>query len=84
MDEEKYSIQFRGENYVNIVENGETKFGELIATYFKRIEKPNLLVNNVENIYFIYNGHTIKKSEYEKKILNSKYYQNFSQLKIII
>ena len=68
MDEEKYSIQFRGENYVNIVENGETKLGEIITTYFKRIEKPNLLISNVENIYFIYNGHTINKSEYDKKI----------------
>ena len=47
MVEEKYSIQFRGENYVNIVENGETKLGEIITTYFKRIEKSI----NVKNSY---------------------------------
>ena len=68
MDEEKYTIQFKAESYINIIEEGENKLGELIETYFKRIKRENLLVNNIEKIYFIYNGYIINKSEYNKKI----------------
>lgn len=77
MDEEKYTIQFKGESYINIIEEGENKVGELIETYFKRIKRENLLVNNIEKIYFIYNGYIINKSEYNKiinlKIKHKKY-----------
>ena len=49
--DETYSIQFKGDKYINIVLEGKTTLSELIEIYFKRIGKSNLLVNNIENMY---------------------------------
>ena len=36
--------------------------------YYSRIEKSNLSINNVSNIYFIYNAQQIKIEDYSKTI----------------
>ena len=81
--DETYSIQFKGDKYINIVLEGKTTLSELIEIYFKRIGKSNLLVNNIENIYFIYNGETIQKNEYNKKICEFFFFQNNNLVEVV-
>ena len=66
---ELYNLIFK--DYANstvIVEKGETKIGEIIKKYLKKIEKTNLVENNVSNIYFYYNDKIIKPKDYDKTI----------------
>jgi len=52
---------------INIIANSDTKIGDLIKEYFKRMEKSNLLLKNFENIYFFYNNGKLE-GYYEKSI----------------
>ena len=59
--DEFYNLIFKEYDNSTIIKGKkETKVGEIIKEYFKRIEKSNLMVNNVSNIYFIYTGKTIQ------------------------
>ena len=68
MDDNKYSFIFHGYQTIQIIVKGETTISELINTYLKRIQKANLLVNNIDNICFLYNATKIKISDYPKKV----------------
>ena len=82
MDQISYNLIFNGfEKSIALVEKGETKISELIKIYFKRIEKSNLVVNNVSNIYFLYNGQTIQTNDYDKTI--SEYFVNGSTIYVM-
>ena len=56
-----YNVVF--ENFLgvrnNIPVDENTAFEDLIKLYFKRINKENLIINNIEGIYFMYNGSLI-------------------------
>ena len=70
MDKIRFNIFFKEyDNLTLIVEKGETKIGELIKQYFGKIKKSNLMVNNVNNIYFTYNTKSINSNDYGKTIL---------------
>ena len=82
MELSSYNLIFKGfEKSIALVEKGETKISELIKIYFKRIEKSNLLVNNVSNIYFIYNTNVINPNDYDKTI--SEYFGNGSTIYVM-
>ena len=70
MDKDMYNLVFKDfdNNKTIIIENGETKIGEIIKKYFKIIEKLNLLENNVSNILFLYNAILIEPKDYNKTI----------------
>jgi len=70
MNENLYTLIFKdfSDNIINIIEKGETKIGEIIKKYFKKIEKSNLLENNVSNILFIYSAICIEPNDYNKTI----------------
>ena len=72
--DKNYTFQFKGNINIPIAEKGEAELGELIKKYFKKIEKSNLLINNIDNIYFIYNGTIIKKEDYKKKLCDYFYF----------
>ena len=70
MDKIRFNIFFKEYDKLTlIVEKGETKIGELIKQYFEKIKKSNLMVNNVNNIYFTYNTKSINSNDYGKTIL---------------
>ena len=86
---------FVGENIAISVE-GKTTVQELIHLYFKRKGKENLIVNNLEKAYFIYNSKILIYENNNEKIssffreANSKilvfhleYNQKFKDIKII-
>jgi len=82
MEDEQYNLIFQGfGNPIALVEKGGTKISELIKIYFKRIEKSNLLVDNVSNIYFTYNTKIINPNDYDKKI--SDYFLNGSKIDVM-
>ena len=82
MDQISYNLIFNGfDKLLVLVEKGGTKISELIKAYFKRIEKSNLVVNNVSNIYFVSNGKTIQPNDYDKTI--SEYFLNSSTIYVI-
>ena len=69
MDKEIYSLVFNGEiERIYIEAEGQIKIGELIKNYFQRIKKSNLLSQNDENTYFMYNSNKIKNVDYDKKL----------------
>ena len=69
MDKEIYSFVFNGEiERIYIEAEGQIKIGELIKNYFQRIKKSNLLSQNDENTYFMYNSNKIKNVDYDKKL----------------
>ena len=69
-----YSFIFRGTYQdIFIAVKGSTTIGELISLYFNRIQKSNLLINNIDNTYFIYNSHTIEKRNYTQRVCNFFY-----------
>ena len=82
MEQSSYNLIFSGfDKLIALVENGGTKISELIKIYFKRIEKSNLVVNNVSNIYFIYNTKVINPNDYGKTI--SEYFLNGSTIYVM-
>ena len=97
-DEKFYNFvfeNFSGENIVIPVE-GKTTVQELIHLYFKRKGKENLIVNNLEEVYFIYNSQFLNYENNNQKVSdcfregNSKisvfhleYNKNLKDIKII-
>ena len=82
MEQSSYNLIFSGfDKLIALVENGGTKISELIKIYFKRIEKSNLVVNNVSKIYFIYNTKVINPNDYGKTI--SEYFLNGSTIYVM-
>ena len=53
---------------VLVVDINKTTINDLIKLYFQRIEKGNLMVDNIENIYFMWNLQKIKYENNDKKI----------------
>ena len=69
MDKEIYAFIFQGEiERIYIETGGDTKIGDLIKNYFQRIKKSNLLSQNHENTYFMYNSKKINDDDYDKKL----------------
>ena len=70
MNDIKYSFIFIGldRNPIAIAVKGETKISQLIRKYFEKIKRLNLLVNNIDNLYFIYNAKKINSVDYEKTV----------------
>ena len=68
MDEEIYTFIFKGfdSKLIYISVNGKTKISQLIKLYLEKIQRLNLLINNIDNIYFIYNAQRI--TNFEKTI----------------
>ena len=61
--------------------NHTTKVGDLIKEYFKKIEKSNLLTNNLENIYFIFSA--ILLNNHIDKTIESLSMIDFSNIEVI-
>jgi len=76
VDEEKYYVIIfrRMDGLVNILNQSENiTVGELIKIYLDKIEKANLLLtnnfkNDIDNIWFLYNGLRIETYNYNKKL----------------
>jgi len=70
MDNRLYNLIFKGcgDKPTVIKGNGETKIGVIIREYLKKIEKSNLLENNVSNILFLYDAILIEQKDYDKTI----------------
>ena len=68
MDEVIYSFCFKGINNISLEAKGKTKIAQLLVNYFYKIQKPNLLINNIDNTYFIFNGSKIDIYDYNKRI----------------
>lgn len=65
----KFNVIFKndsGEQKLFIVNRG-VKIKEIIKAYFREMQKMNLLVNNIENILFIFDGKLLNEF-YEKTI----------------
>jgi len=62
MNSNLYNVIFK-ENVrnINIVFKRGTKIKDIIKQYFIRIQKPNLIAQNIDNIYFICNGIILNK-----------------------
>ena len=56
-----------GNEELIIIDKNKT-IQELIKLYLKKKEKENLFVDNIENVYFIYNGNKIKYENNDQKI----------------
>ena len=69
---------------INIRFKRGTKIEEIIKGYFKRIQKENLLVQNIDNIYFISNGKMLNSrlDETLESLFNNLYY-NFYCIDVI-
>ena len=66
-----YNIYFyNGSEIILITIEKEKTIEELINEYFKRKEKSNLSIENIENTYFIFNSEIIKY-KYNKKTIKS-------------
>ena len=66
---EKYNIIFKGIVYVSIIFKRNAKIKDIIKEYFKTIKKENLLIKNVDNIYFISN--CLKLDDFKEETLES-------------
>ena len=73
MDEVIYSFCFKGIKNISLEAKGKTKLGQLFVNYFHKIQKPNLLINNIDNTYFIFNGSKIDIYDYNKRICDFFY-----------
>jgi len=69
MNNEVYTIIIQGLNQ-KIVLNvpGNTKISQLFEQYLERIQKKNLLINNIDNIYFVYNAKRINNNEFQERV----------------
>ena len=56
-----------GNDEIIIIDKNKT-IQDLIKLYFRKKEKENLIVDNIENVYFIYNGNEIKYENNDQKI----------------
>ena len=81
IDNSKYNIIFSGYGSKVVIQfDKETKIKNIIEEYFKKIKKKNLLIKNIDNIYFISNAK--KLDEYKEKtmqyIYNNLYYNSYN------
>ena len=69
---------------INIKIKRKSKTEDVIKEYFKRINKTNLLVQNIDNIYFISNGKMLNSrlNETLESLFNNLYY-NFYCIDVI-
>ena len=69
---------------INIRIKRKSKIEDVIKEYFKRINKTNLLVQNIDNIYFISNGKMLNSrlNETLESLFNNLYY-NFYCIDVI-
>ena len=51
-----------------LVVDGDETVENLIHKYFKKVEKENLIINNIEKTYFIYNSKTINYKNNKEKL----------------
>ena len=77
MENEIYNFIFDNQinSKISISTKGKTTIEELINLYFKKKEKGNLIVNNFEKTYFIYNEKLINYKNNKTKI--SSFFKNF-------
>ena len=81
MDKKFYTFIFQGYNQqITLNVQGNTKISELIKLYFEKIQKSNLLINNIENTYFVYNSMKILDSDYDKKVCEYFKFYNFNNI----
>ena len=81
------------ENKVNIIFNNsykkialpvktDTTIKELINKYFERMEKGNLIDENIENTYFMFNGKSINYKENNETV--GTYFNNYNGTEIYV
>ena len=77
-----YNIIFdNGLETIMIIIKKEKTIEELINEYFKKKEKSNLLIDNIENTYFIFNSKIIKDKDYKEKI--ESFLTNLSKIDVL-
>ena len=79
MNDKMYTFFFKGfdANPILISVKGEIKLYQLIKIYLERIKRLNLLVRNIDKIYFVYNATKIKNEDLEKAVYEYfNYYNN--------
>ena len=80
MEDNIFTIIIRGmREKIVLNENGDITIKELITNYLNKIQKANLLVNNIDNVYFVYNAKRIEISDYEKKI-NEFFFYKYNEI----
>ena len=60
----------------------ESTIQELINEYFKRVQKANLITDNIENTYFSYNCKKITNKDYKEKV--KSFFEDGNLLKILV
>ena len=60
----------------------ETSIQELINEYFKRVQKANLIADNIENTYFSYNCKKISTDDYKETV--KSYFDYGNLIKILV
>ena len=78
MKESKINIVFYN-NYkkIPLIVKKETTIQELINQYFEKMEKANLIDENIEKTYFIYNGKSIHYKDNKETVetfFDNKYF----------
>lgn len=69
MDNEIYTFIIKGLNKkIAINVPGDTKISQLFEKYLEKIQKKNLLINNIDNIYFVYNAHRFNNNDLQKRV----------------
>ena len=81
MDDNKILFIFNNELiYITLRVNKETTIEELINQYFEKMGKGNLVDENIEKTYFLYNCESIDYKNNKKTV--SSYFNNFTQISI--
>ena len=78
MGEVIYNFYFKGITNIILQAKGKTNLGQLFVNYFYKIQKPNLLINNIDNTYFVFNGSIIDIYDYNKRICDFFYFSQFN------
>ena len=69
-----YNFIFKGEpEDIILAVKRDTTINQLFKNYFQKIQKPNLYINNIDNIYFIING---KIMNYENEETLESFFRN--------
>ena len=74
-----YNFIFKGEpEDIILVIKREATINQLFKNYFEKIQKPNLYINNFDNIYFIINGKMMNYKNENEETLESFFRNNLS------
>ena len=65
-----------------LVVDGDETIENLIHKYFKKVEKENLIINNIEKTYFMYNCKMINYKNNKEK-LASFFKESIPQIKVL-